>query len=178
MNPTGVIPDEGEPYWRVNIKKRSIKKDGEPALPVEVVNGNRDPVDPETIGNTSIAHVRVYQYEYVPKDKSKGSSAIASILMGVQMIKHVLYKPKESFGEEETETIALPEEENNGEEETSVEVKPAPTPAPTPTAAPSPTPAPTPAPATTSPSPSPSPSPTPAPSPAKDTTEEPDDAAF
>jgi len=111
-----ILPDEGEPYWKVNLKKRIIKKDGDPASPVEVVNGALQPVDPMSIGNGSRGNVRVYQYEY---DKAGGGTGIATVLMGIQLTKHIVYIPRakdDEFSETETETIDA-EVEEEGEEE-------------------------------------------------------------
>ena len=105
LNVKAIIPDEGASYFRVNLKKRTIKADGTNAAPVDVVNGAKEQVDPKSIGNGSIANVRIYQYEYPKEDGTKG---IASILMGVQLIKHIVYVPKpfdDDFEEEETEVI-------------------------------------------------------------------------
>ena len=100
-----VVPDEGAPYFRVNIKKKSIKEDGTAASPVKVLNGQMEEIDPNTIGNGSRGHIRIFQYEY---PKEGGGKGIASVLMGVQVTKHLVYKPKardDDFGMTETETI-------------------------------------------------------------------------
>ena len=104
LKPKPIIPEEGDPYWRVNLKKRIVKADGTEADPVQVLNGNLEEVDPNTIGNGSIGNIRLFQYEYNNPD----SSGIASILMAVQLTKHILYKakPGESFEETETEIIS------------------------------------------------------------------------
>jgi len=109
-----VVPDEDgvETYWRVNLRKKSIKNSGEAASPVVVVDGNLNPIDPNTIGNGSIGNVRVYQYEYPKKDKS--GKGLVSVLMGVQVTKHLVYKPKprdDEFQEADMETIDPPDEE-------------------------------------------------------------------
>jgi hypothetical protein len=112
-----VIPDDGaQPYWKTNIKKKTIKRDDSPADPVEVVGGNMRPVDPNTIGNGSIGNVRVFQYDYTRADGSKG---VASVLMGIQLTKHIVYTPRgfdDEFEEQEME-IVVQEEEEEGEEE-------------------------------------------------------------
>jgi len=106
LNVHGVIPEDGStPYFRVNLKKKSIKANGEPAVPIEVINGKREPIDPNTIGNGSIANIRILQREY---QKPTGESAVASILVGVQLVKHLLYTPppfKDDFDEIETEVV-------------------------------------------------------------------------
>jgi hypothetical protein len=105
-----IVPDEGETYFRVNLRKRSIKKDGEKADPVEVVDGKRRPIDPNTIGNGSIGNIRLWQYQYDGDDGEK----TASVLMAVQITKHIVYTPKPredyEFKDEEYEMIT-PEED-------------------------------------------------------------------
>lgn len=106
-----VVPDEGAPYFRVNLRKKSIKEDGEPASPIKVVNGHLADIDPDSIGNGSIGNVRLFQYEY---PKESGGKGTASVLMGIQITKHIVYKAKprdDEFGMTETETIEPSEEE-------------------------------------------------------------------
>ena len=87
-----VIPDDEnqKPFYRVNLRKKSIKKDGTPSGPVNVVNGSLEPVDPNSIGNGSLAHIRIYQYPYNDGD---GGQKLASVLMGIQLKKHIKYVP-------------------------------------------------------------------------------------
>ena len=110
-----VVPDEGAPYFRVNLRKKSIKEDGEPASPIKVVNGSLDAVDPNSIGNGSIGNLRIFQYEYPKEGGGKGT---ASVLMGIQITKHILYKAKprdDDFGMEDTEVID-PDQDDSGED--------------------------------------------------------------
>lgn len=100
-----IVPDEGAPYYRVNLRKKTIKESGEAASPVKVVNGGLEDIDPDSIGNGSIGHIRIFQYEYT---KETGSKGIASVLMGIQIIKHIVYKAKprdDDFSMTDTETI-------------------------------------------------------------------------
>jgi hypothetical protein len=100
-----VVPDDGEPYWRVNLRKKSIKQDGEASSPVTVVNGKLEDIDPNSVGNGSVGNVRVYQYEYDKKDGGKG---IVSVLMGIQVTKQIVFKMKprgDEFEEDESEVI-------------------------------------------------------------------------
>ena len=116
-----IVPDDGDPYFRVNLRKRTIKADGEKADPVEVVYGNMKPVDPKTIGNKSRGNVRVFQYDYENEDGVKG---VANVLMGIQLTKHIMYTPPprdDEFGEDETEIIDEPPEDEEEAEETSSE---------------------------------------------------------
>lgn len=99
-----VIPDDGLPYYRVNLRKKSIKEDGENSSPVSVVDGKLNPVDPDSIGNGSIGNIRIFQYEYT----NEGKKGIASVLMAVQLIKHLVYTAPardDDFEETETETV-------------------------------------------------------------------------
>jgi hypothetical protein len=121
-----VVPDEGDPYFRVNLRKKSIKEDGEAAGPVKVVNGGLDDIDPNTIGNGSIGNIRIFQYEY-PKDDGK-SKGIASVLMGIQITKHIVYKAKprdDDFDMTETETV---DHGDMGDDDDNPAPKAAPTP--------------------------------------------------
>jgi hypothetical protein len=111
LNVKAVVPDEGDPYFRVNLRKKSIKVDGEPASPVTVVDGSLQPVDPKTIGNGSVGNVKVFQYDFPQKGGGKG---LASVLMGVQLTKHLVYEPRprdDDFGETITEVIEPDDEE-------------------------------------------------------------------
>ena len=102
-----VIPEDGSPpFFRVNLRKKSIKeKDGTAGTAPEVKDGNLQPIDPDSIGNGSVANVRIYQYEYPKPDGTKG---IASVLMGLQLTKHIVYTPKprdDDFEQTTTERI-------------------------------------------------------------------------
>lgn len=135
LNIKAVMPDDGAPYWRAKIKKRTIKADGEKADPVEVVSGKLipadqggdgrkfEPVDPDTIGNGSICNVRIFQYEYPKKEGGKG---IANVLMGLQVVRHILYKPKSrDNGFEATDTeVVKPEGYDDDSAETQQEPSP------------------------------------------------------
>jgi len=85
--------DEGI-YYAANLKKKSMKRDGSPMAPVNVIAGNLSPVDPKTIGNGSVGNLSVYQYEY----NVNGSSGIASMLMGVQITTLNEYTPRPDQG--------------------------------------------------------------------------------
>ena len=101
------LPDEGEPYYRVNLKKKSIKADGEAASAVDVINGELKPIDPNSVGNGSLANVRVFQYEYT----NKGKKGVASVLMAIQVVRHIVYVPKprdDDFDQAPTETVDAP----------------------------------------------------------------------
>ena len=101
-----IVPDDdSKPYFRVNLRKKSIKEDGEAASPVKVINGHMEDLDPNSIGNGSVGNLRIFQYEYPKEGGGKGT---ANVLMGIQLTKHILYKaaPRDDdFGMEDTTTI-------------------------------------------------------------------------
>jgi hypothetical protein len=99
-------------YWRVKLRRKSIKVDTKTNPPTEtpnpapeVKNGALQPIDPNTVGNGSIANIRIFQYDFVDDD---GQKKQVSVLMEVQVIKHKVYKPKkreDEFTPTDTETI-------------------------------------------------------------------------
>jgi hypothetical protein len=127
---TAVREDEEGPilYWRANLRKKSIKADGDKADAPKVVDGKLQPVDPNTIGNGSIGNIRIFQYDY--KDKETGVSGKASVLMGLQLTTHILYTPKpgvnndDDFGETETTVVANSQEDNEESSEETPSVTP------------------------------------------------------
>jgi hypothetical protein len=117
LNCKAVVPDDGDPYFRVNLKKSSIKKDGTAAEPVKVVNGALDPLDPDTIGNGSVGNIRIFQYEY---PKKEGGTGVATILMGIQITTHIEFERKareDEFAPTDTTTIPV---EPSGDDEFKV----------------------------------------------------------
>jgi hypothetical protein len=98
-----IVPDDGDTYFRANLKKKSIKSDGTPNEPVKLIDGKLRPIDPNTIGNGSIGNIRVFEYEY--KDPM-GATKKGFTLMTVQLTKHIVYTPRiseDDFGETEYE---------------------------------------------------------------------------
>ena len=77
--PKGKGPADG--FYRCNLSKRAFKKDGSPTLPVEVVTGDLRPLDPDTIGNGSIANLRLLAREYTHNNAQK----TAWYLMAIQV---------------------------------------------------------------------------------------------
>lgn len=101
-----VIPEDNTPpYYKANLKKKSIKEaDKQPSTPVGVVNGKGMPIDPNTVANGSIANIRVFQYKYT----KGGEEGVANVLMALQVVKHVVREARareDDFADCETETI-------------------------------------------------------------------------
>jgi hypothetical protein len=105
-----VVPDEGVPYYRVNLKKKSIKETGEKSVPVNVVDGKLNPINPDSIGNGSIGNIRIFQYEYTTMNRKN----IASVLMGIQITKLMAYNwtdRDDEFEETDMEVITTGQSE-------------------------------------------------------------------
>jgi len=86
-----------------------------------MLSGGLDDIDPNTIGNGSIGHIRIFQYEY---PKKEGGMGTATILMGIQITTHIEFERKareDEFGVTETTTIPV---ESSGEDDFKVPTKP------------------------------------------------------
>lgn len=102
FKPKVEVVSKTEIFWRVNLKKRSVKQDGlTKADPVNVVDGHRKPLDPRRIGNGSIGNVRVFAYDYADP-KNGGQPAVGFTLMGVQVTRLIVYDAvkRQDFDEE------------------------------------------------------------------------------
>ena len=82
--------DDDGVFYKANLKKKSKKRDGEPQAPVKVVSGDLEELDPNIIGNGSVANVRIFQYDY----EVGGRKGVASMLMAVQVTTLNEYRPK------------------------------------------------------------------------------------
>lgn len=114
---TPILTDDGKKQWKATLRKKTIKKDGSKADPVEVVDAKLRPIDPNTIGNGSIGDVLVYQYD-IPKPTD--GNKVANILIGIQVKKHIIYHPKsigESFGELDEPTVKIKIESEEHDED-------------------------------------------------------------
>ena len=102
-----VVPDDGEPYFEARLKKRKFKKTGEENQPPDCVDGARNEVDGNTVGNGSIGNIRVFQYQY-----GDNKEKTANVLMAIQLVRHIKYTPKsrEDFDECTTEIVTAAEE--------------------------------------------------------------------
>lgn len=105
-----ILTEDGKKQWACSMRKKSIKADKSPMPPVEVVDGNLDPVDPNTVAAGSVANIRFITYPY--KDKNE-KDATGFSLMGIQLIKHIVYAggQREDFDKTETTRITPPPKE-------------------------------------------------------------------
>jgi hypothetical protein len=82
--------NEGKIAWKFNVSKNVTKFTGEPSTPISVVDMDDNPLPKDNIGNGSIVNVRLFEREYVNK---AGKPAISYILMAIQIVKLIEYKP-------------------------------------------------------------------------------------
>jgi len=93
--------------YTVNFRKKATKKDGTPGKPPTVVNSKLVAIDPKSVGNGSVVNLNLSSYDYT----FEGKSGLAFQLNGLQILKHVVFKPKpfDGFSEEEGETEVVDE---------------------------------------------------------------------
>jgi hypothetical protein len=107
--------DEDGIFYRVNLRKRSKKKDGEPQNPVTVIGGDLSEIDPTTIGNGSKANVRIFQYDYVMDGKTR----TGTMLMAIQITELNEYIPKpreDEFGVTNMKVNRIADNQENDED--------------------------------------------------------------
>jgi len=80
--------DQGD-YWKANLKRKAIKNDGGKNTPPDVVDGNKQAINGNTIGNGSKGNVMLFQYPY----DVAGRKGVASMLSKVQVVDLKLYQP-------------------------------------------------------------------------------------
>jgi len=98
-----ILNERGKKEWRVNVGRNSVKAGGVASDPVEVVDGQMNPIDPKSIGNGSRGNIRLFQYEY----DADGVKKIASVLMAVQLTYLKVYVPTADEGFEELEEATV-----------------------------------------------------------------------
>jgi predicted transcriptional regulator len=108
--------DDTGVFYTANIAKNAVKSDGTKAEAPKVVNGNLVNIDPKSIGNGSICNIRIFQYDYT----YEGTKGIATMLLSVQVLKHIVYRPKAGDFEdfEQTDTETIDPEETDGDNNT------------------------------------------------------------
>jgi len=103
------VPDEGEPYFYVNLRRRSLKADKvTPNTPVIVMDGKLAPIAGGTVGHGSTGNVKLYQYPSKADTAKEGD--VTSILVAVQLTKLIMYvqkfsEPSDGFEKTDTEFV-------------------------------------------------------------------------
>jgi hypothetical protein len=95
MSKYGVVKEK-EGRFFINLKKKAIKADGTPAAKVPVVDTQKNPIDPNTVGNGSKGNVMVMMRPFeikTPKGVvTKSGTTVA--LSKVQVTELIKYVPK------------------------------------------------------------------------------------
>ena len=81
--------DDSGVFYKTNVKRKAIKKDGEPNDAPEVLDGAKKSMDGNKVGNCSIGNVMLFQYPY----DVGGRKGVASILSKVQVTDLKEYTP-------------------------------------------------------------------------------------
>ena len=81
--------DDDGTYYKTNVKRKAIKKDGDQNSAPEVLDGNKKPIDGNVVGNGSVGNVMLFQYPY----EMAGRKGVSSILSKVQVTELKEYKP-------------------------------------------------------------------------------------
>lgn len=89
-----ITDENGKPFYGCTLRKKTLKRDGSPQMPVNVVAGDLSPIDASTIGNGSVGNLSVFQYPY----EYKGKKGISSMLMAIQITELNEYKPRPQEG--------------------------------------------------------------------------------
>jgi len=89
-----VKSEEGDngTYYKANVKRKAIKKDGERNTAPDVLDGNKQKIESGSIGNGSVGNVMLFQYPY----DVAGRKGVASILSKVQVTDLKVYVPDSS----------------------------------------------------------------------------------
>src|SRR6478752_4139783 len=107
--------------YTVNFRKKALKKDGAKNQPPSVLNAKLVAIDATTVGNGSVANIRLFPYDYT----YEGKKGTAFQLQGIQLLRHVVFKPKpfEDFDEAEDTEVVEPEEMSDEPPDDTPEVK-------------------------------------------------------
>lgn len=101
LNPQVADDDEGI-FYRVNIRKDAVKRDGGANKPVPVVGPDLMPLDdPSSIGNGTLANVKLRAFEW----KFQGKEGVGHRLDAIQVVDLKVYTAKADLGFEALEVV-------------------------------------------------------------------------
>lgn len=80
--------DDGSVVFTGSVKRKTEDRKGNRMDPPRVVDGSRQPVDGDKIGNGSFGNIILFSYDY----EIKGRSGTAAMLTAVQVTKLVKYE--------------------------------------------------------------------------------------
>lgn len=94
LNPTMADDDDGA-FYRVNLRKDALKKDGSANKPVPVVGADLMPLsDPSSVGNGTLANVKLRSFEW----KFQGKEGVGHRLDAIQIVDLKVYTAKADLG--------------------------------------------------------------------------------
>lgn len=114
-------------YWRMKLKKKQFNAAGEEKEAPEVVRGDTlENMDPNIVGNGSVADLRIFQYEYSFKQGGQLVEGMASVLMGIKVKKLVKYVPqaREEWDEDDNEFEVVGGEDDEEKWDNKEDAKP------------------------------------------------------
>lgn len=100
--------------YTASLRRKVFGKGDKRRSPVRCINGAMQDLDPRSIGNGSIANVSIFQYEST--NSETGAKMLVSMLSGLQVTKHIVYKPKErkdEFSQAAYEAVLPPGEDTD-----------------------------------------------------------------
>ena len=101
------VEADGKIYYKASLRKPTTNKDGEASAAPEILNGAMDAIDPNTVGNGSVANIRIFEYDYQIKQGDKYVPKKGVMLMKMQVTKLIVYKAQagDEFDVVETEVV-------------------------------------------------------------------------
>jgi hypothetical protein len=103
LNPKVVVDeDTGRMYWKLNLSKKSLKSDGSLAAMPTCVGPKLDEINPDTVGNGSIADIRIFMREYTD---TEGRIKYKPVIQGIQLRKLIERVPFEKTDIEEFDEL-------------------------------------------------------------------------
>lgn len=95
----GKVKDQPNKKVSINFRKKAEKADGSPAQKIRVVDTEKEPLDPKTIGNGSKGNVMLMLKDYEIKHPKTGKvtkSGTSAMLTAIQITDLIIYERKNS----------------------------------------------------------------------------------
>jgi len=113
---SAIMQDEGI-SMDAAIRKAIKSKEIDPPKAPTVLDGNLEDVDPGSIGNGSVANVRVFQYDYSFKTDNGGmTEGVASVLMAIQvttLMEYIRPERESAFTKTTTKVVSVAEQQGD-----------------------------------------------------------------
>ena len=123
---TPYLDESGKRQWRVNIRRKAKKFNGEDNTPVPLVDGGLNPIDPTTLGNGSVGNIKVWVRPY---KTDSGEDKFSVSLLAIQVVKYKVYSAQSGPAFDMTETEVIEDEDEEFETQSTPATPAAATPA-------------------------------------------------